>query len=118
MRSRHISFCVEPAYGHIIPTLGITLELVRRGHTVSHVVTESFSPIVRKVHAHPKIILPLDNRSKIVSAFLKENDCFAWKVGGDEATELSRELTRERTADSLAKLEYLYQDDKPDVIIY
>lgn len=118
MERKHIAFCVEPAYGHIIPTLGITQELLRRGHKVSFPVPESFAPIVEKVKARPKIIRPLENRTKINSLIIKENDCFNFKLEISEAAKLGLELTRDRTLDSLGQLERLYKDDQPDVIIH
>lgn len=118
MKRKHIAFCVEPAYGHIIPTLGITLELVRRGHLVSYAVPDSFVPIIEKIQARPKVIHPLENRAKLASILTSANDCFNSKIDISEALKLAKEITRERTADSLTQLERLYKEDRPDIIVH
>ncbi|MCF3173965.1 hypothetical protein IPZ61_11645 [Streptomyces sioyaensis] len=47
----HIVMLNIPAQGHMRPALAVTEELVRRGHRVSFLTTESFAPAVRATGA-------------------------------------------------------------------
>jgi hypothetical protein len=49
MAPQHIAFVLEQAYGHVMPTLGIALELIRRGHRVSYATTADFVPVPGRI---------------------------------------------------------------------
>src|SRR6266404_3076033 len=106
MKQRHIAFLLEQAYGHIIPTVGIALELMKRGHRVSYAVTCDFAPAVVRVGVRAIVFTPLETRQKLQTSIV------AHDIKGFE------ELRRARTEDSMAQLEALYHDDKPDLIIH
>lgn len=118
MKGKHIAFCLEQAYGHIIPTLGISLELIRRGHSVSYAVTQRFSNIIREIQARPMIIDPLGTREALLGAVINDHDPLNYKVDAVDIARIYEKLRTERTADSLTQLECLYRDERPDVIIH
>jgi len=111
MRQKHIAFFLEPAYGHIIPTLGIALELIRRGQRVSYAVTSEFAPAIHRIGAHAVIFKPLQTRSKVLAEVLPNPSMI------DDRASALNELVRERTEDSLPQLEAQYHDNKPDLVI-
>lgn len=117
MKNMHVAFCLEQQYGHIIPTLGIALELLRRGHRVSYAVIESLAPLIRQVRAHAVIIDPLDTRVEALGVILMENDCSNYNLS-DDALRRATALSRERTARSLMQLKEVYRDSMPDVIVH
>lgn len=117
MKRMHVAFCLEQQYGHVIPTLGIALELSRRGHRVSYAIMESLSHLIRHVQAHAVIIDPLDTRIEALEALFMQNDCSNYNLS-DDAIRRRDALSRERTARSLAQLREVYRDDMPDVIIH
>lgn len=49
--SSHIAVLCIPAHGHMRPALAVTEELVRRGHRVSFLTPDGFTPAVRKTGA-------------------------------------------------------------------
>ena len=110
MKQRHIAFMLEQAYGHIIPTLGITLELVRRGHRVSYAVTRDFASAISRIGAQAVVLKPLETRPNILATLTDH-------AVTDQNYQALEELRRARTDDSLLQLEALYRDDKPDLIM-
>jgi len=104
MRQRHIAFLLEQAYGHIIPTLGIALELIRRGHRVSYAVTHDFARPIRSIGAQAVVFKPLVTRPKLLPQVYHDRN-------------VVEKLRREKTEDSLAQLEVLFHDDRPDLVI-
>lgn len=118
MKGKHIAFCVAPEYGHIVPTLGIALALIRRGCRVSYATTAAFAPLIRRVQAQPLTIDPLVTRQKLHSALLKENDCFGFKMQQAELKAVLERYSNERTTGLLSQMEALYADDRPDVVIH
>ena len=48
---RHFAFFNIPASGHLIPTLGVVEELVRRGHRVSYAATPEFADTIASTGA-------------------------------------------------------------------
>jgi UDP:flavonoid glycosyltransferase YjiC (YdhE family) len=115
MKNRHVAFCLDQAYGNIIPTVGIALELMERDYRVSYTVAESFAPIIRKIGATPLVIAPLDIRGKIHSVIVMENDCFKYDL---EKLDYCTQLSAQRTAHLLPQLEQLFVDCRPDLIIH
>jgi len=111
MEKKHIAFFLEQAYGHIIPSLGITLELIRRGHRVSYAVTRDFAPAILRVGAQAVVIAPLETRPKILAQVVRQQGMAA------DGMAALKEIIRVKTEDSLVQLETLYCDDKPDLII-
>jgi UDP:flavonoid glycosyltransferase YjiC (YdhE family) len=118
MRPKHIAFCLEAAYGHIIPTLGTALELIRRGHRVSYAVPPSFGDAVHRAGAKAMVFTPLNTRSTICTRALKADGRLRLWSDEPEWANLWCELRRERTADSLSKLECVYNEDRPDAIAH
>lgn len=118
MKGKHIAFCLDQAYGNITPTLGLSLELMKRGHRVSYAVPQSFAAAIHKIHASAVIIEPLDIRGKLISETLIENDCFNYKKTPHEMRRLFDEVSRPRTAHLLSQLKQLYGYDRPDAIIH
>ena len=117
MKTIHVAFCLEQQYGHILPALGIALELLRRGHRVSFAVSEAFASLISRVGARPVIICPLDTRREALSAILTKEDGSELNLTESALLKLTN-LSRDRTAQSLAQLDELYVDDMPDVIIH
>jgi UDP:flavonoid glycosyltransferase YjiC (YdhE family) len=117
MKSRHIAFYVEQLFGHIVPTLGIGLELLRRGHRVSYAVTERLAPMIRGIQATSVIIESSDVRDS-AGPILKETDHKYWQLPDSELKTLFDEITRKRTSHSLKQLESSFLDDRPDVIVH
>jgi UDP:flavonoid glycosyltransferase YjiC (YdhE family) len=118
MRNMHVAFCVEQEYGHIIPTLGIALELLKRGHRVSYAVTGGFAPMIRQIDAVPLIIAPPEVRTKVIKGVVKDNDCQSYQLEGEELASFMTNLTAERTMQALQQLQQLYRDCVPDVVIH
>jgi len=103
---KHIAFIVEQAYGHILPTLGIAMELIRRGHRVSYAVTKDFAPGINRIGARALVFSPLVTRPALLNA-IDQGD----KDGIDE-------LLRVKTNHSLAQLQDRFSDDQPDLIVH
>lgn len=118
MKSKHVAFCVEQAYGHIIPTIGITLELIRRGHRVSYAVVESFAPLIARIGATPIVIQPLETRMQMWNEQCLVGDPYHYKREIGEVQSICSRISSERTLHSLPQLERLYRQDRPDVILY
>ena len=103
--SKHIAFKLEQAYGHIVPSAGIALELVRRGYRVSYVVTSEFAPAIARLGAQPLVLhLPL-TRERLLSAI---------ETGNSESL---NEVIRFRTDCVLTQMAQLYSENKPHLII-
>jgi UDP:flavonoid glycosyltransferase YjiC (YdhE family) len=117
MKSLHVTFCLEQQYGHIVPTLGIALELSRRGHRVSYAVIDAFAPLVSKIRARALIIIPLDTRIAALSA-VNWNENSSEPNLSEAALQEVAALSRDRTDCSLEQLRELYLDDMPDVVIH
>jgi demethyllactenocin mycarosyltransferase len=103
---KHIAFAVEQAYGHILPTLGIAMELIRRGHRVSYAVTHDFAPGIIRVGARALVFSPMVTRPALLGSI----------ADGDRKG--IEELRRAKTENSLGQLERLFCEDKPDLIIH
>src|SRR5687768_641342 len=106
---KHIAFCVEQAYGHIMPTLGMAIELMRRGHHVTYAVTEALAPLVRSIGAAAVILNVTENRDTVIRELMKENDHRDYRVNEEDFRARWRQLSAERTEQSRIQLEMLYQ---------
>lgn len=113
MRKPHIAFMVESAHGHVNPILGISSALVNRGCRVSCAVEQYFARRVTDSGAEPVIYEPWSYKTQ----FLPK----AQKCAQDDAAQLRKlweEFEHDGVDNDLPQLRTLYQDDKPDLIIY
>jgi MGT family glycosyltransferase len=93
------------AHGHVNPGLDVIAELVARGNRVSYAIPPSFAHKVAEVGAEPRIwhsVLPTDD------------DPDAW---GTELID-NIELFLADAVQALPQLTALYQDDRPDLVLY
>jgi UDP:flavonoid glycosyltransferase YjiC (YdhE family) len=109
---RHISFVIESAYGHIVPTLGIAAELRRRGHRVSYALKHQFASKIRAFGCEVIAYRPLENKLR----FMRENSVY--RGLSEDALAAWRTLRLEEEKDTLAQLEPLYRRGRPDLIVY
>lgn len=78
---RHVLWLGFPAYGHLKATLGMTEELVRRGHRVTYVVSERYAATVADTGARvvtypsvfPQTITSEESATTMLLAFLRES---------------------------------------------
>jgi len=117
MKRRHIAFLLEQAYGHILPTLGVAAELVRRGSDVSFGVTEEFAPIVRRVNARAVILCPMETRADLCSMTALPEGGHDYALSEEQQQRFASHI-RDRTQASLAQLEERYRGDRPDVVVH
>ena len=117
MHRKHVAFILEQAYGHIIPTLGITLELLRRGHRVSYAVTDRFASSLIRIGAEVAVFDQLETRSPICQAAQTADGGYDF-TGEPHLDSLIRDLGVRRTADSVSKLELAYSGNRPDIVIH
>jgi demethyllactenocin mycarosyltransferase len=103
---KHIAFTLEQAYGHILPTLGIAIELIRRGHRVSYAVTRDFAPGISRIGARALVFSPMVTRPALLNAI---------NQGDEDGVD---ELRRVKTNHSLAQLQEMFRDDQPDLIVH
>lgn len=118
MEPKHVAFCLDQAYGHLKPTLGIAKELLRRGHRVSYSVSANLSAIVQSVGATAVVFEPLVYRSEVYPLALQKDGSYDLSKTNARFAERGLELRKQKTANSLAQLQRVFQDDKPDVIIH
>src|SRR5690349_19731915 len=118
MASRHIAFFLEHAYGQIIPTLGLSAELMRRGHRVSYAVTASFASAITRFGARPIVFQPLDTRPQLFEYTARADGGHDFNLEDAEFMNVLSKLRALRTEDSLRQLEQLYAKDRPDVVIH
>lgn len=117
-RKLHVAFILEPVSGHIIPTLGIAAELIRRGHRVSYPVAADFAPAIRRVDAHPMIFKPLDPRPGLCQTSTRADHRYDLTKDNPEVMKYLSDMREIKTADTLAQLTALYAEDRPDVVIH
>lgn len=113
MEALHIAFIVESAYGHIVPTLGMARQLLRRGHRVSYAVRESFERKIRQFGAEAVVYKPLDNKLKVFRESERRKD-----IDPSELKNLAFSLHAEEVNDTFLQLKRLYGRDEPDLIVY
>jgi UDP:flavonoid glycosyltransferase YjiC (YdhE family) len=118
MRPGHIAFCVDHAYGHINPTLGIASELLRRGHTASYAVSGSFADVIRKVGARPVVFEPVDYRSAVYPLALQKDGSYDLSRHNSSLSAVVNDIMTKRTQSSFEQLQALYTTHKPDLIIH
>jgi UDP:flavonoid glycosyltransferase YjiC (YdhE family) len=114
MLKKHVAFIVECVYGHIVPTIGIAVELRRRGYRVSYAVKGSFERRIVDSGLEAKIYRPLGNKLKFFNKLKADGtDLF-----NPPDANLWRGLQQEEAEDTLSQLHELYAGDRPDLIIY
>jgi UDP:flavonoid glycosyltransferase YjiC (YdhE family) len=112
-----ILFSIEHQYGHINPSLGTAMELVKRGHDVSYTTSEAFAPIIRSIGASPIVLDCLENRLQAIPNLFKENDHRSFQTDPEKLATFM-ESFRTRTAHSLLQLERLYGEQaRPDFMV-
>lgn len=117
MRPKRILFSLEQQYGHINPTLGIAMELLRRGHDVCYTVLESFVPLIRGIGATALVVDIPENRDQVLSTLYYENDHLNLKVRREEIAAVIESVTRERLDAYEAELERLFRHKRPDLVV-
>ncbi len=102
----HIAMFAVPAHGHVNPSLAVIAELVRRGHRVTFPTTADFTEAVAASGAEP---LPHD------SVFPPPGR--PWPYADDDLLMAFRCFLDE-AVHVLPQVEKLYEDDRPDVVMY
>jgi len=118
MNKYHISFFLDQAYGNVIPSFGIAIELLRRGHKVTYVVSESFIPLITSIGATPIPINFLEVRGDILAGVTKENDHLNYRMSPDEAKKFTSKLINDRTRHALSQVDRLLCEGIPNLIIH
>jgi UDP:flavonoid glycosyltransferase YjiC (YdhE family) len=116
MRKRHVAIIVESVYGHIVPTLGIASELMKREYRVSYAVKTQFRSRINDFGAEAVTYRPLENKIKLFKKIHADRG-----INGTSVSESSRlwdRLRLEEMRSTLAQLEEHYRRDKPDIVIY
>lgn len=114
MRRKHIAFCVDQAYGHIKPSLGIAAELARRGHLVSYSVPTAFVELVESTGARAVVYEPLMYRSELYPSALQQDGSYDLSRFATRA----EAMTKRKTESSLRQLRILYGDNRPDIVLH
>src|SRR5690349_10333249 len=114
MQRGHISFVLESAYGHILPTLGIASALVKRGYHVSYAVSKEFAGGIEKIGAEAIVYCPLDYRIDAIPKALEYQGC---ERGAIEKVLWKQYEQRELHA-NLSQLHDLYRNNRPDLVLY
>jgi UDP:flavonoid glycosyltransferase YjiC (YdhE family) len=114
MQRKHVAFILESSYGHILPTVGIATELLRRGYRVSYAVSSQFSTGISRLGAEVIVYRPLDYRVEFVPKVRQ------YQGSDREAVTRSLwdEFEKEEFRTTLDQLTEIYRDDKPDLIFY
>lgn len=117
MTSKHIAFFLEQAYGHILPTVGVSIELQKRGHRVSYAVAPGFAAAIARHGAKPVVFQPEDTRTLICRETARPDGYYDFN-NSTEFNALWNELSKKRTQDSQTQLEALYRADPPDLVVH
>lgn len=118
MQSRHISFVLDQAYGNIIPSLGISMKLLERGHSVSYVVAEGFASLIRSIGAEAVVVDFLNTREKAVAELMVENNHEKYRYEDDYLERRLKEMVDEQTQHTLAQLGERYAGHAPDLVVH
>jgi len=116
METKHVLFFLAPQYGHISPSLGMAMELARRGYNVSYTVPESFAPLILSSGACPVVLNFVENREQFIPNCFKVNDHLSLHSDPDSLV-IQNNLVERRTKHSALQLEQLYRDRLPDFIV-
>lgn len=118
MQPRHVAFVLDQAYGNIVPSLGISMKLIERGHLVSYVVAEGFSSLVRSTGATAIVVDFLNTREKAISELMIENDHEKYRHSDEYLDRRLKEIVEEQTQHTLAQLRRLYVEHGPDLVVH
>ncbi|MGK5628951.1 macrolide family glycosyltransferase [Streptomyces sp. URMC 123] len=97
---RHVAVFNVPQAGHVLPTLAVVEQLVRRGHRVSYAVTAQFERHVRAAGATPVLYEAADQGEAPEDLVLGVAQAIGLNLGAVEA------------------LGAAFADDRPDVVLY
>lgn len=103
---KHVAFLTIPSHGHVIPTLEIVGELVRRGHRVTYVTTEAFAATVAAAGATPVCYGSTAERYREATTYSREEVIGILLMSLEEGTGV------------LDALEPVLRDDRPDLLVY
>ncbi|TVX91707.1 macrolide family glycosyltransferase [Paenibacillus agilis] len=103
---KHIAVVNIRAHGHINPTLGIVEELVKQGHRVTYVVTEEFVSVIEATGAEARIYQSLFPANLTMKRQPMEDMAFGMDLFFNEAQQM------------FPQLEAIYEDDKPDLVLF
>jgi UDP:flavonoid glycosyltransferase YjiC (YdhE family) len=117
MEEKHVAFVLESTYGHIVPTLAIAGEVMRRGYRASYAVKPLFAPRISALGAEARVYQPLENRLKLFEEMRKHGASRELALDSGLRVFWAQHL-HEETDDTFAKLIHLYQDDEPDIVVY
>lgn len=109
MGQKHIAIFNIPAHGHINPTLALTVSLVKRGYRVTYPVTDEFVKAVEETGAEP-----LNYRSTLNIDPQQIRELMKNKKDMTQAPMMFMKEMEE----VLPQLEALYENDKPDLILF
>ena len=118
MESRHVAFFLEQAYGHVIPTLGVASELMRRGHRVSYAVHAGLAGGITRCGARAVVFEPLETRTRVCQQTARSDGTHHFSLEDAGLRDLLTELSLQRTRDSAAQLRKLYENDRPDLVVH
>lgn len=119
MQGKHVAFIVESSLGHIVPTLGMTSELVRRGYRVTYAVKESLAPRIAACGAEAFIYQPLENKLRLFRELQQAKGAdYLYDLRNAAQLDVTRTLLRDEAEDTFLKLCSLYEADRPDLIVY
>src|SRR5687768_3546499 len=78
---RHVAIFSILNPGHVYPTLGLCVELTRRGHRVTYPTTERFSQQLRQSGAEPVVIkIPELTNAEAIFHYPESDDPKFWHV--------------------------------------
>lgn len=99
----HIVVVTIPQPGHVLPTLAVVSELVRRGHRVTYVASEEFAGPVREAGAD--VFLPLVGRPPVGA--IPDGDLEAGVL-----------LLARQASELVPRLLEVFARDRPDVVLH
>jgi UDP:flavonoid glycosyltransferase YjiC (YdhE family) len=121
MSGGHIAFFLDQAYGNTVPSFAIAMELIRRGHRVSYIVTESFAPLIRSIGATPIVINFLEIRKTALSE-MAQNAHSDDQAAREYYRTRAQQLIEERTRHALVQLDRLLARPsdpwRPDLVVH
>src|SRR4051794_39466596 len=102
-RGAHIAVVTIPQPGHVLPTLAVVSELVRRGPRVTYVASEEFATPVREAGAD--VFLPMVRRPPVGA--IPDGDLEAGVL-----------LLARQASELVPRLRDIFTRDRPDVVLH
>jgi UDP:flavonoid glycosyltransferase YjiC (YdhE family) len=115
---KHVAFILEPSYGHIIPTLGVAMELIARGHRVTYAVSAGYAPAIRRIGAVPIIYQPMEARSELCQQTWRANDTYNMSAFDPAVVTYMTGIRKRRTDSSILQLRENYSGDQVDLVVH